>query len=63
MSRDICLTFSLSPIAAPRAGDLLIMEMRIVTSVKSVNERTSYGRTDDLLGMAIKIMSDEKSVD
>lgn len=53
----------LSLIIAPCVGGLLVAETRTMTSVKPIGERTSHVGIDDLLGMAIEITSNEKSID
>lgn len=60
----ICLTFALSPVATPYVEGLLVGKMRAMIDVELVVGReTSYGGTNDLLGMAIRIANGEKSLD
>lgn len=47
---------------ASHARNFLIMEMKTVTRVKLVGERIFHEGIDDLLGMAIGITSNEKSI-
>lgn len=57
------LTFALFPITIPCTRGLLVMETRAVISAELVGRETSYGMTDDLLGMAIRTANSKKFVD